>query len=209
MALPSSGLFFGAFLIAFYLGYRWILPRPIPGIPHNREAIENIFGDLPALKEHARKTGEKMSWLPLQAKKLNSPIIQIFANPLTKPWVILTEFRESQDILLRRTKEFDRSDHFGNIFKGLTPDHHISMKTANPQFKAHRRLIQDLMTPAFLNEVCFYRCSFKWESSTDFSRFRLPESMNRSRLLSISGPKNLVWQMVILSPLWTIFIKRP
>ncbi|KAJ5519301.1 Cytochrome P450 [Penicillium expansum] len=27
------------------------------------------------------------------------------------------------------------------------------MKTTNPQFKAHRRLIQDLMTPAFLDEV--------------------------------------------------------
>ncbi|KAJ5171341.1 Cytochrome P450 [Penicillium coprophilum] len=27
------------------------------------------------------------------------------------------------------------------------------MKTTNPQFKVHRRLIQDLMTPAFLNEV--------------------------------------------------------
>ncbi|KAJ5373106.1 cytochrome P450 [Penicillium concentricum] len=148
-----ASLALGAFLSVLYLGYRWILPRPIPGIPYNREATNNVLGDLPALIEHGKKTGEKLSWLPLQAKKLNSPIIQIFANPLTKPWVILTEFRESQDILLRRTKEFDRSDHFGNIFRGLTPDHHISMKTTNPQFKAHRRLIQDLMTPAFLNEV--------------------------------------------------------
>ncbi|KAJ5502468.1 Cytochrome P450 [Penicillium fimorum] len=89
----------------------------------------------------------------MQAKKLNSPIVQVFVNPLTKTWVILTEFRESQDIMLRRTKEFDRSEEFGNIFKSLIPDHHISMRMTNPQFKAHRRLIQDSMTPAFLNEV--------------------------------------------------------
>lgn len=154
MAFLLASLVLGAFLTALSLGYRCILPRPIPGIPYNHEAKNNVLGDLPALIEHAQTTGEKLSWLPLQAKRLNSPIVQIFANPLTKPWVILAESRESHDILLRRTKEFDRSDHVGNMFTGLIPDHHISMKTTNPQFKAHRRLIQDLMTPAFLDEVC-------------------------------------------------------
>ncbi|KAL2828394.1 cytochrome P450 monooxygenase [Aspergillus cavernicola] len=167
MAFVTAALTLGAFLSVLYLAYRWFLPRPLPGIPYNHEATKNVFGDLPALREHARITGERSSWLPLQSRKLNSPIIQIFASPFTKPWVVLTEFRESQDILLRRTKEFDRSDHFGNIFKGLTPDHHISMKTANPQFKVHRRLIQDLMTPAFLNEVSAPRVHEAFSSLVD------------------------------------------
>ncbi|KAJ5774111.1 cytochrome P450 [Penicillium paradoxum] len=140
-------------LLILYVGYKWMLPRPIPGIPYNQDATKNVLGDMPALVQHQRKTGESWSFLPLQAKKLNSPIIQIFAGPFSKPWVLLNDFRESQDILLRRTKDFDRSERFGNIFKGLVPDHHISMQTTNPRFKVHRRLIQDLMTPAFLNEV--------------------------------------------------------
>ncbi|OQE42360.1 hypothetical protein PENCOP_c004G07675 [Penicillium coprophilum] len=153
MTILVASLLLGSFLSVLYLGYRCMLPRPILGIPYNQEATKNVLGDIPAWIEHEKKTGESLNWLPLQAKKLNSPIIQIFGNPLTKPWIILSDFRESQDILLHRTKEFDRSDHFGNAFKGLVPDHHISMKTTNPQFKVHRRLIQDLMTPAFLNEV--------------------------------------------------------
>ena len=149
--LPAA-LAVGLFLLL--MGYRWLLPNPIPGISYNHDAARNLFGDLPAWNDYTKKTGERLSWLPLQSKKLNSPIIQIFVNPFNKPWVIITDFRESQDILLRRTKEFDRSDLLGNLFKGVGPDHHISMKTTNPQFKVHRKLIQHLMTPAFLNQVC-------------------------------------------------------
>ncbi|CAG8051375.1 unnamed protein product [Penicillium olsonii] len=140
-------------LLLLFMGYRWLLPNPIPGIPYNHDAARNLLGDLPAWTDYTKKTGEKLSWLPLQARKLNSPIIQIFVNPFNKPWVVITDFRESQDILLRRTKEFDRSDLLGNLFKGIGPDHHISMKTTNPQFKVHRKLIQHLMTPGFLNQV--------------------------------------------------------
>lgn len=143
----------GVFALVFYIFYRRSLPRPIPGIPYNKDAAKRILGDLPGMIKYARETGEKLSWLPLQAKKLNSPIVQVFMTPCSKPWVVVTDFRESQDILLRRTKEFDRSNHFGDLFRDIAPDHHISMRSGNPNFKIHRRLIQDLMTPAFLNEV--------------------------------------------------------
>lgn len=152
--MPSLPLYiFVAIALAIYIVYRLLLPRPIAGIPYREASSKHILGDLPLLGKHEQETGEKLSWFALHARKIISPIFQVFANPLTKPWVVLTDFREGQDIMLRRTKEFDRSEHFSNIFLGLVPDHHISMKSSNPQFKAHRRLIQDLMTPAFLNEV--------------------------------------------------------
>ncbi|KAL2811147.1 cytochrome P450 [Aspergillus granulosus] len=153
MLPPVLFLILGALSLLCYGAYKQCLPRPIPGIPYNEEATKSILGDLPALIKYTRETGEKMSWLPLQAQKLNSPIIQIFARPLAKPWIIISDFRESQDILIRRTKDFDRSDRFGDIFRGLTPEHHVTMKSADPRFKIHRKLVQDLMTPAFLNEV--------------------------------------------------------
>jgi hypothetical protein len=141
-------------LVVLYVIYRWSLPRPIPGIPYNKAAASSPFGDIPAVKKHVRETGEMWTWVSSQIKELNSAIIQIFIRADSTPWVVITDFRESQDILMRRTKEFDRSDQFGNTFTGIVPDHHIHMKSANPEFKAHRRLIQDLMTPAFLNGVC-------------------------------------------------------
>ncbi|PLN83395.1 cytochrome P450 [Aspergillus taichungensis] len=152
-SLPTSA-FIGALLsLIIYIAYRKCRPHPIPGIPYNKDSANRLLGDLPRVKQYARETGEKLSWFALEAQKMNTPIFQVFIKPLSKPWVVVTDSRESYDILLRRTKEFDRSDTFGNIFRGLVPDHHISMKSVNPEFKAHRRLIQDLMTPQFLNEV--------------------------------------------------------
>lgn len=151
-SLPYPHIFV-ALALALYIVYRLLLPRPIPGIPYHKASSKHILGDLPLLSKHERETGEKTSWFASHARKINSPIVQVFANPLTKPWVVLTDFREGQDIMLRRTKEFDRSEHFSNVFLGLLPDHHISMKSTNSQFKPHRRLIQDLMTSAFLSEV--------------------------------------------------------
>lgn len=54
---------------------------------------------------------------------------------------------------MRRTKEFDRSNFFGDIFAGTIPDHHIRKLSQDPKFKSNRALVKDLMTPAFLNNV--------------------------------------------------------
>lgn len=149
MALP---LLLGGVVFWVYVVYRWALPRPIAGIPYNKDAGNSILGDVPAMVSHVSRTKQIFTWLVAQNVKLNSPVVQVFCRPLGKPWVVITDFRESQDILMRRTKEFDRSDFFIDIFSGLLPDHHIWMKT-NDTFKAHRRLLQDLMTPAFLQQV--------------------------------------------------------
>jgi hypothetical protein len=133
--------------------WRWSLPRPIRGIPHNRKSSQHPFGDLPEFLNAQSSTGQIFPWMASQTTKLNSPIVQLFLRPLSKPWVILTDFRESQDILLRRTREFDRSDFLGDVFAGLVPEFHISKKSSDAKFKANRDLLKGLMTPGFLNEV--------------------------------------------------------
>jgi hypothetical protein len=140
-------------LILVYTAYQWVLPKPIPGIPYNKVAAQRLLGDIPDMVAHVNKTGTISPWITIQALKLNSPIIQLWARPFSKPWVIVYDFKESQDILLRRTKEFDRSDFFGEVFLGLVPDHHISKRSSDPKFKHNRALVKDLMTPGFLNEV--------------------------------------------------------
>jgi hypothetical protein len=142
----------GGILLAVYRLYRALLPKPLPGIPCNKEVLGSILGDMPAMVKHISETQEMYDWLSEQNIKHRSPVVQVFSRPFGKPWVVLTDFRETQDILMRRTKEFDRSDFTSDLFAGVLPDHHIRLKT-NDEYKKHRRLLQDLMTPAFLNQV--------------------------------------------------------
>jgi hypothetical protein len=135
------------------LFYRWALPKPIPGIPYNASAVNSLLGDIPQMLEHKQKTDQIFTWLVAQTVKLQSPIVQVWARPFSRPWVLIADFKESQDILMRRTKEFDRSGFFGDLFLGLIPDHHISRLSHDERFKSNRFLMKDLMTPAFLNTV--------------------------------------------------------
>jgi hypothetical protein len=53
---------------------------------------------------------------------------------------------------MRRTKEFDKPDMISDIFYGFVPDHHTVQPT-NDAWRYQRKLMQDLMAPAFLNGV--------------------------------------------------------
>ncbi|EXJ69984.1 uncharacterized protein A1O5_07057 [Cladophialophora psammophila CBS 110553] len=153
---PVTGAYFilTPVCVAFlYLGYRRLLPRPIPGIPYNESATHSLFGDIPEMMNYMARTEEVWPWIADQVTKHQSPIVQVFARPFARPWVIISDHRESCDVLLRRTKEFDRSNFTADVFTGLVPDMHISFKSTEEQFKLHRNLLKDLMTPAFLHAV--------------------------------------------------------
>ena len=149
-SLVALVAFCGVFL---YLVYLKLLPKPIEGIPYNKTAAHSLFGDIPEMMAYMSRTQEIWAWIAEQNTKHQSAIVQVFARPFAKPWVILSDHREAQDILLRRTKEFDRSSFTGDLFGGMTPDFHIHYLSSDPRFKLHRNLLKDLMTPAFLHEV--------------------------------------------------------
>ncbi|KAI3397401.1 hypothetical protein diail_10852 [Diaporthe ilicicola] len=132
--------------------YQWLLPKPLPGIPYNNDSAKSIFGDIPGLVKEVSKTGDFADYIRQQSKKHNSPIAQLFITPFSKPSLLVCDFREAQDVLLHRGKEFDRSDFVREIFYGTGKDHHITMKTG-PEWKARRKLLQDLMSPSFLHNV--------------------------------------------------------
>lgn len=66
---------------------------------------------------------------------------------------MVTDPFESQDILLRRIKDFDRSDFFGELIGGILPEQHIQFISTDPRFKNNRNLINHLMAPTFIKEV--------------------------------------------------------
>ncbi|KAE9378358.1 cytochrome P450 [Stipitochalara longipes BDJ] len=152
----------GAVSSCLYLCYRWALPRPISGIPYNKKAAESLLGDVVPMVQYISRTQEVASWWTLQTIKLQSPIIQLCIRPFGKPFVFISDFREAEDILLRRTKEFDRSTLFSDVFSGIVPNHHAIMKTTET-FKQHRRWLQDLMTHEFLHQVAAPRVYASFE----------------------------------------------
>ena len=153
LSLPTVLFLLATVTAGFYQLYRMAMPHPIPGIPYNKESAKRLLGDGRPMIKNAKATHEIFSWLREQNMNLHTPISQIFLKPFAKPTIIITDFKEAQDICLRRTKEFDRTTAQSNIFAGVVPEHHIGMKTADPRYKQHRRWLQDLMTPAFLHEI--------------------------------------------------------
>jgi len=92
-------------------------------------------------------------WIADQNIKHNSPLVQLFLDPFGPPVLVLSDFREAQDIMLRRSSEWGKAVITREIFGGVLPNAHIVMKSADPRFKLNKELVRDLMTPAFLNEV--------------------------------------------------------
>jgi hypothetical protein len=136
-----------------YLAYRWALPKPIPGIPYDENARKNLFGNLPEVISMLRATGRTRPYFTMHVLRHKSALTQIWLGPLQNPGLILADFREAQDILLRRTREFDRGEKSTAAFAGVVPNHHIAMPSLDPRFKGNRELVRDLMTPNFLHEV--------------------------------------------------------
>lgn len=137
-------------LLLFY----WLaLPRPIQGIPYNKPAARRLLGDAPALLSHiSQDNGTFITYLLNTVHSLNSPLVQVFLKPLGRPLLVLADFREAQEVLGSRGRDFDRSSSLGDLVRGIGPDHHVLLKT-NEAWKSQRRLIQDLVTPSFLNKI--------------------------------------------------------
>ncbi|KAH6637941.1 cytochrome P450 [Boeremia exigua] len=148
LAVVTGTLFF-----ASYMFYKWLLPKPIKGVPYNTEATKSIFGDIPDMLEHLKHSKTITDWMEGQNLKHDSPIAQTFFNLFQKPVVIINDFKESQDILIRRSKEFDKPDMISDLLYGLAHEHHTLLKSSDARFKLQRKWLQDLMSPGFLHGV--------------------------------------------------------
>lgn len=57
VALSSGGaLALGIVSIALYVTYRAILPKPLPDIPYNKDAVGKLFGDVPEMMRYVMRT---------------------------------------------------------------------------------------------------------------------------------------------------------
>ncbi|KAL8922863.1 MAG: hypothetical protein Q9172_003403 [Xanthocarpia lactea] len=133
---------------ALYLVYKWLLPNPLQGIPYNAEAAKSLWGDERTLARYLSTGGEFSTWLGEQCSKMGSPVCQVFVQPFKLPWILVADFHEAQDILMRRP-EFDKPQFLIDALQGLG-DFHARYKMGDA-FRYRRQLRQDLMAPKFLN----------------------------------------------------------
>ncbi|KAM3425903.1 hypothetical protein NHJ13734_009823 [Beauveria thailandica] len=132
-----------------YYVYRRAFPKPFPGIPFNPEAVRNFAGDIPAIKEREKDGASIRPWFLEQAHKHNSAITQIFLGPFARPTILISDYREANDILIHREADFKRGKKV-DVFSGILPHAHPAMETFDPRFRSTRDLVRDVMTPSFL-----------------------------------------------------------
>ncbi|KAK4985319.1 hypothetical protein LTR50_006039 [Elasticomyces elasticus] len=174
--------------ILFVGGYflrRALLPKPIPGIAYKKSSAEKVLGSGLDLLAWKAEHGEMFGYLAKLAVELNTPIFQLFVHPFRKPWVVIADNREAYDIMARRTsREFDRSKFLGDLFMPLVPEFHFHMPTGD-RWKAHRKLVADTMSPAFLGEVAG---PHMWESTLKvIELWRVKERLAECRPFSVAN----------------------
>ncbi|KAL3426498.1 cytochrome P450 [Phlyctema vagabunda] len=158
MDLPLHTLVMLATVVAaaLFLLYRAALPKPIPGIPYDEKSARRLLGDVPDAFKHYSKTSEMMSFLAQRCQELDSPMVQVFMRPFSKPWVVMADGREASDIMARRGREFDRGNIFRDFFEAVIPHQQSGLPT-NDQWRYNRRLVACAMSTPFLNNVAAYR----------------------------------------------------
>lgn len=57
LGLTGVSLVFGTFLLAAYVVYRAVLlPKPLKGIPYNKDAAGRLLGDVPDMMKYVQET---------------------------------------------------------------------------------------------------------------------------------------------------------
>lgn len=184
MSFPYLSLLLAIVLVGGYFLRRALLPKPIPGVPYRKANAEKLLGNGLEMLAWKKEHGEMFGYLAKMAVELNAPIFQIFVHPLGKPWVVIADNRESNDIMARRTnRDFDRSKFLGDLLSSLSPEFHFHMPTGD-RWKAHRKLVADTMSPAFLTEVAGPQM---WESTMKaIELWRVKERLAQGRPFSVA-----------------------
>ena len=141
----------GVLVLAFQV-YRRAFPRPYPNIPYHKTSSKRIWGDAPEMLKTIKITEDPSQFVFQQCRKLNSPVVQLFLGPFTKPAIFVDDVREVKDILSTRTKEFDRSYKSQDTIRPMLR-HSSLVKVTGPDFKAQRKLWEGLMGLSFTRRV--------------------------------------------------------
>ncbi|KAK8098957.1 cytochrome P450 [Apiospora kogelbergensis] len=143
--------------------YHLALPKPIPDIPYDKKAAKSVLGHMKDMIDFRTANGNRITpWYEQYQRKVGAPLTQFFPGPFTRPILVLTDFWEVQDILLRRSREFGRGPRVTKIFRFTTPEFHVALQQEDLRYKANKGLVRDSMSPTLLEQVSgprIYNCA--------------------------------------------------
>jgi cytochrome P450 len=144
-----STIFFVALSVAgIYVVYRrLLLPKPLPGIPYDREAAKKVFGDVTDLRTDPDGLAQ---WCGKKLARSGTPICQALMGPLETPVVIVADVGDVRERLMGRS-EFDRSVYIIDRVP-LLGRFHLNLKTTE-EWRLARHWSKDLLTPQFMDGV--------------------------------------------------------
>lgn len=150
--LSKALLAAGVFVALFWL-FRQLYPKPYPGIPYNRSSANRIAGDIPDLIPLLKATNEFSDPLfTVSTQKLWAPIGQFLFPGIRRPFIVLEDPREIEDILIRRNKEFDVAPMAVEMYGPMFPNALVA-QYSTPELKAQKRLWVDAGNAEFLRAV--------------------------------------------------------
>ncbi|CAE6439234.1 unnamed protein product [Rhizoctonia solani] len=128
------------------LSYLWILPSPLPDVPHN--PITSALGDAPAIARFEKDGQGTFTDFLAHFASIHGPISQILL-----PWrrfVVVTDRAEVERLLAGKT--VDTSEKFRDVFATALPNSQMSFPT-NETWKKHRRLTGPSMSRRYLERM--------------------------------------------------------
>lgn len=137
----------GILLTGIYALYRWLLPKPLPGIPFNKAASKSIWGDVLELRDDPSGLAK---WCSKQLEAHGTPICQALMGPLSKPVVLVADVGNAREMLMGRS-DFDRSAYIIDRFP-LFGEFHLNMKTGD-DWRQSRGWLKDLLAPHYLHDI--------------------------------------------------------
>lgn len=139
-----------AFVGILVWAFRQLYPKPWPGIPYNQTSANRIAGDIPYLIPLLKATNEFSDPLfTVKTQKLRSPIAQFLFPGLRRPFIVLEEPREIEDILLRHGKEFETAPLVVEMYGPIFPNALIA-QYSTPELRAQKRQWVDAVNTEFL-----------------------------------------------------------
>jgi hypothetical protein len=147
VVLQASGA-----ILVLYFAWQRLFPQPLPGIPYIRESANQLFGDYPRMIKEARATGDVTFNIFHPNRELKQPVAQFLLPFFRRSLVVVDDPREAEDILSRRSKEFDRSPSTVRLFRPMIPKSTLAQYTT-PELKVQKRLWGDVMGTDFLRRT--------------------------------------------------------
>ncbi|KAL0944812.1 cytochrome p450 monooxygenase [Colletotrichum truncatum] len=166
-------------VLVFLSCYRLALPKPIPGIPYEKAAANSIFGNMMQVLAFQKTHGRTMLWFAKYSEENAWPLSQVWLRPFSKPMLILTDFAETENILLRKSRHYGRGQSFTDTLDKVVPEFHVTLEKEDPRYNANKGLLRDTMTPSFLQSVSAPQIYQASNNLVDLWKFKLTTARGR------------------------------